>query len=209
MGISVIVGIFGDEGKWADLANDRALPSVYAQTVPAVSVHLCHADTLHEARNYGAQEARGEGLVFLDADDELDPGYLAAMQQAVVRYAGHAGHRTWLIRPATLGIRADGVEDATPVVLSEQPLIDRNFMVIGTLVSRGLFQQVGGFRDWSYGEDWELWLRCRKAGAGYAVAPEAIYRVHVSEGSRNNQDRDQVVKVYNQIRTEHLPGWPG
>lgn len=192
MSVSIIVGTFGDQEHWGKIAQ-RALSSAEMQTVPAEVLHS-HHDTLQLARNAGAGVAKGEWLIFLDADDELDPKYVESML---------AGTGT-LRQPATLGI-VDGKEDPFPVVIPKKNLLDGNYMVIGTMCRHDLFDEVGGFHDYPIYEDWDLWIRMWIAGAVPEPCPEAIYRVHVRQDSRNNQDRDTQVKYYNQIRSRHLP----
>ena len=135
--ISVVIGTYGDH-KWRKIA-ERAEASAHAQTVPPVDVISSHHDTLHEARNVGAERATGEFLVFLDADDELDVRYIEAMSSAISLMS----HSRFLYQPATLGI-VNGKEDPEPVLIPERPLNTGNFMVIGTAVSRDLFMDVGG-----------------------------------------------------------------
>ena len=78
MEVSIIVGTFGPD-HWIDLAMSRAIPSAQAQ--PAQVIHS-HAATIAEARNLGAARAETEWLVFLDADDELEAGYIDALAAA-------------------------------------------------------------------------------------------------------------------------------
>lgn len=94
--ISVIIGTYGSS-KWYDLAWSRAHPSVDLtdEPVPLVSrntgeyywpsteIIVVHQETLAIARNEGAARAANPWLCFLDADDELTPGYLAAMTTAI------------------------------------------------------------------------------------------------------------------------------
>jgi GT2 family glycosyltransferase len=77
-------------------------------------------------------------------------------------------------------------------------------MVIGTAVNRSIFHEVGGFQDFDMYEDWDLWIRCMRFGCESIVQKNAIYRVHVRENSRNNQDRDKQVANYNKIRNQYL-----
>lgn len=193
--ISVVVSTFGDV-NWIKTAQ-RALKSAAEQTVPAHEVLFNHADTLHDARNIGAAQATGDWLCFLDADDELSPGFIDAMQ----RTATDAGNA--LIRPATLGVYPDGHVDERPVVLPERPLLQQNFMIIATLVPNWLFHDVGGFADWPIYEDWDLWIRCTRAGARHLACPDAVYRVHVADASRNQQDRDTQVRFFHEIRNQY------
>jgi glycosyltransferase involved in cell wall biosynthesis len=192
MTVSIIVSTFGDRSIWHPLAC-RAIGSAEKQTVKSQVIYV-HGASLQDARNAGAARAEGDWLIFLDADDELDPGYVEAME------AGTGDLR----QPATLGV-VDGREDPFPVVIPKKPLLDGNYMVIGTMCRKDLFGQVGGFDDWPIYEDWDLWIRMWLLGAVPAPCPEAIYRVHVQQEGRNSQDRATQVKYYNAIRQKHLP----
>lgn len=202
MTFSIVVSTFGDKQFWGGVAAARAIPSAEAQTVHAEVIYS-HAATLRQARNLGAAAAEGDQLIFLDADDELDQRYVEEMAS----FLDQAGddHR-YLVQPATLGIREDGVEDAEPMLIPSKSLLEGNFMVIGTMLPRSLFQEVGGFNEWPMYEDWDLWIRCWRSGAVIAACERAIYRVHVRGASRNNQLRRLQVKTYNDIRRHHKIG---
>ena len=209
--IGVYISTYGDQAAWRPLA-ERAMASVDRQTVSPC--HYCwhHGDNLHTVRNAAAMGPdrpqwvieRGlapdaEWLCFLDADDELDPQYIEAMAQAIDGLEGD-----WLLQPATLGIHPDGHEDPTPVVIPRKNLLDGNFMVISTLIRKSQFERLGGFADWPYAEDWDLWIRAWRDGAQFQAVPDAVLRVHVNPNGRNSGDRATQVRVYNQIRNQYL-----
>jgi glycosyltransferase involved in cell wall biosynthesis len=196
--ITVCISTFGDVDVWMPLAH-RAWRSAERQTLEPADIICAHRDSLEEARNAAAGHVSSGWLCFLDADDELDPNYLAAMRQAVDMAVGDL-----LLQPATLGILPDGTEDPFPVVIPAKPLIDGNFLVIGTLIRAEQFHRVGGFRDFPCYEDWDLWLRAWLDGAMAVAVPDAIYRVHVSPNSRNNCSRPLQVATYNRIRNQYL-----
>lgn len=194
--ISVVIGTFGDL-EWSKLARQRAVPSVQRQIGrPLEWIHV-HGPSLHEARNDAARSAQGDWLIFLDADDELDERYTAEMGAFADRCEGD-----WLLQPATLGV-FEGREDPVPVVIPRMRLLDGNYMVIGTMVRRDQFLRLGGFGDWTYAEDWDLWIRCWLDGAQCAPVPNAIYRVHVNPQGRNSQERAEQIRVYNEIRATY------
>lgn len=190
--VSIIIPTFGDLAVWGPLA-DRAQSSAEAQTMPAEIVRV-HGETLAQARNTGAARAAGEWLVHLDADDELDPGYVEAMLQGSAE----------LRQPAMLGV-LDGIEDDYPVLLPRRPLCDSNFLCIGTMVSKDLLARVGGFLGEPMLEDWSAWLRCWLEGATIESVPDAVYRVHVRPESRNSGERPEAIRIYNEIRQRYLP----
>ena len=178
MDLTVIVATYGDLDFWDPLAA-RAVASIAGQA-PVVRIH---GDTLHDARNAGAAEASTDWLCFLDADDELEGGYLEAMAEGSatvrapsVRYVRPAGRPPRPVMPRVAGHRHACTADC---------LDQGNWLVIGSIVPRDLFLEVGGFRDFTWSEDWDLWVRCWQAGATFEPIPDAVYRAHVRPDSRN------------------------
>lgn len=196
MSVSIVVGTFGD-AKWSVMADAVALPSAYNQTYPATDIISVHADTLAQARNIGAERANGDWLVFLDADDTLDPRYLAAMSEWMA-------DRPMLLQPSTLGVYPDGREDEAPVLIPARPLHSGNFMVIGTAIRRDQFLKVGGFKERPMYEDWCLWIRAWQDGALLQPVPDAIYRVGVNPTGRNSQDKREQERWFRTIRSEYF-----
>jgi glycosyltransferase involved in cell wall biosynthesis len=191
MSVSVVVGTFGDS-SWKKLARN-AVASAKRQTVAADSVLHVHADTLQEARNSGAEQSTGEWICFLDADDELDEFFIEAMEDAISKVSGPA-----LLQPSNLNS-----DVGYPVLLRKRSLERCNFLIIGTVVRRDQFLEVGGFSDLPVLEDWELWIRLSKAGAEHRAVPDAIYKINVRPGSRNSNHILQN-EVANYIRKIHF-----
>lgn len=198
--ISVVVATYGDIDRWGPMA-ERAIRSVGRQSRAPADVTRVHGSSLHEARNEGARLANGRWLCFLDADDELDGGYLEAMERATQEHWHFNMAPEFIFQPATLGV-VDGKEDDAPVLIPQANLLERNYLVIGTVVRKDPFLRLGGFDDWPILEDWELFIRFFLDGATTVKVPEAVYRVHVNMESRNNQALHN--RVYNDIRNRHL-----
>lgn len=198
--ISAVVATYGDKSVWGPLA-DRAEGSLQAQTRKPHEILRIHGNTLAQARNEGGHWASGEYLLFLDADDCVDQNYIEAMMKAIT----WSSRKRLLAQPATRGWYADGSMDDEAVLIPPARLIDRNFLVIGTVVQRALFLEVGGFREYDWSEDWDLWLRCVLAGCGIIQVPAAEYLVRVNEG--RNSDMDAAGRCYSQIRAEHMEAW--
>lgn len=202
MTLSVCIGTYGSP-YWRRLAEQRAIASVVGQTVAPTDYRWVHGPTLHEARNQAAAEARGDWLCFLDADDELDPGYVEAMLVAIGQRSGD-----FLLQPASIGVYPDGSTDLHAIVNPPKPLHQQNFLIIGTVVRRDQFLRVGGFADLPSHEDWDLWIRCWLDGAAIACVPDAVYRVHVGGRGRNSAGMAPHEKVIRQIRSKYRGNFP-
>ena len=175
--------------SWRELARRRAVPSAESQGVPVIHVH--GSGTLAEARNEIIAQAQTEFLILLDADDELERGYVAAMAQ------GSADVRVPRVRqvrdmsalmPRTRAVMSPYM----PQVVGHRHaacravcLRDGNWIVIGAAARTALLRQVGGFHEEPIWEDWALWLRCYVQGATFQPIRRAIYRQHMNEDSRN------------------------
>lgn len=186
--VTVTVATFGTN-EWAELAWHRAVPSAVAQGVPVVHVH---GATLHGARNAALQRVETKWSVALDADDELEPGYIktlsdgwADVRAPAVRYV--KGSQVGTPRmPRVAGHTHDCVAEC---------LLAGNWLVVGSMVRAQLVRDVGGWRDFTWSEDWDLWLRCHLAGASFQPVPEAVYRAHVRHNSRNRGEQRQPAKL--------------
>jgi len=192
--VTVVVATFGG-WSWVDLANERAIPSAKAQC--PVVVHA-HGETLHEARNAGLDQVATDWACFLDADDELEPGYFDAMAEGsadvrapAVRYVGSTGRAAWPYVPKVPSHDHVCGADCLPV---------GNWLVVGSVVRTDLVRRVGGWESWPIYEDWDLWLRCYQVGATFEAVPQAIYRAHVRRDSRNRApDREARLEAHRAI----------
>lgn len=188
MEVTVIVATYGDDQRYLELADRRAVPSVGVQA-PTLRVH---GDTLAQSRNCGAEQADTKWLVFLDADDELAPGYIDALA------TGSAD----LLAPAVRYCFGGGAPDE-PVVFDDRKMSHLNPCVIGTAVRREQFLRVGGFFEEPVYEDWSLWLRCVRDGATLEHVPAAHYITHHNPDGRNAQTDDVRRRAYREIRRRY------
>lgn len=177
---TICIGTFGGN-EWGRLAFERAMPSAEAQGCKVIHRH---GKTLARARNDALALAGTEWVVFLDADDELADGYIEALaggtadvRGPIAEYIGPGSRRRrW--QPRVAGHQHDCSAGCLP---------DGNWLLIGAAVRRDMALSVGGFREFEWSEDWDLWLRCFKAGASFELIPDAIYQAHVRSDSRNRR----------------------
>lgn len=197
MDVTVVIPICGDIRLWMPLA-EQAQVSAAAQTHAAEKIVIAQGVSVSDARNRGAAKADTSHLIFLDADDELDPGYIEAMQDVPPRTIG---------RPNTIGVYPDGrVDEPTPQCsIPPTDLRRRNCIVISALVPTAEFRQVGGFAELPALEDWHLWRRLAAIGVGYVDVPEAILRITVRDKSRNAPTGDHHTAYQRVMREAPLP----
>ena len=160
-------------------------------------VRVLHQDNrgLPAARNRGAAGATSEFLVFLDADDWLEPAFVSRLAEAIRREdsqgrGGAVSHAYCRQRMQERGGAAVwAVPDWDPLMM-----MVTNLHPVTALVRRSCFEAVGGFDESmreGY-EDWDLWLRfVEQEWRGVRVAePLFVYRRH----SRSTMIRYAVAK---------------
>ena len=203
--ISVIVATYGDP-SWAQMAEIRAVASLDEQDMDEfVTLHQL-TGTRATSLNDGADQATGDWLLFLDADDELAPGYVGAMRRALEREHEDA-HA--LLTPAVQKIMKG--RPGQPSFFDRGiSLRDDNWLVIGTLIHKDLFHRVGGFPDYPHGfEDFALWSKCYRVGARVVKVPDAVYRYHWNPQSAHKQgwrNRSWQVETHQRVVRE-LDEW--
>jgi GT2 family glycosyltransferase len=205
--VSVVIATYGDI-EWLHLARDRAYPSVLIQDECEVVMHHEPDGTRATSLNNGAARTTGEWLLWLDADDEFAPGYVGAMRRALEQNPGD-GNRKVLFTPAVQQIRKGRPGD--PVFFDRGiSLRDDNWLVIGTMIHRDLFTEVGGFPDYPHGfEDFALWSKCYRAGASVVKVPDAVYRYFHNPQSAHKKgwrDRKWQVATHQRVVAE-LDAW--
>lgn len=184
MNISIIVATYGED-CWRDLALSRAWPSADNQGAHEVLCMHQRDGTVASVRNDLGRMATGTHLLYCDADDQLGPGFIQAMTRAHEQAGGTDGVPR-LFTPRVSYVNKGRPQ--APKFWPEVAMSQGNWLVIGTLVPRDLFLEVGGFPEAIHGyEDWACFAACWKAGAQIVKVPDAVYIAHVSGGSRNRR----------------------
>lgn len=171
-----------------DGSTDDTVAIVHAIGDPRLRLLTNNASGVSAARNLGACSARGDWLVFLDADDRLRPDAVTTLLMAA-KIAPHAvlvygDYNTINSEGHTIGRRdlLKGRRKPSGNVLER--LAGGNFIVNGgiMLVRADAFRATGGFDiSLRYCEDWHCW--CRLAALGeFAYVPKLLldYRLHTA-----------------------------
>lgn len=169
---------------------------------------------LAAARNAGVMQARGELVVFLDADDLLLPGKLSAQAEALQAHPEWSAVYSdgWL---ATLQGRRIGRFSAefTPGLFSHEGAARlRHLLLRGqpppvhcVMLRRAAMLEVGLFDEsFTAREDLEFWLRFSAAHAlGYVTGEQVVYTVRAGSMSRTSaRMQKQSARLYQCLRRD-------
>jgi len=200
---------------------DEAVDSVKGQTVQPYEVVLCHDSCEHpkayadittiirdkhlgvaKTRDEGVRLAKGEWLLFLDADDMLAENYI----QECLKHTDKAD----IIYPNVLLWCYWGKEapkpnawHQAPAMISEKLMLNHNEVVVSSLMRRRVYDDVGGFDPvLPLFEDWQFFLEAMVHGARFARANTYLkYRQRTN--SRNRQSENIRQEVIKQIRARY------
>lgn len=150
-----------DDGSTDDVAAAVArFPQVLLLRQP-------HNSGLSAARNRGASAARGEYLLFLDADDVLGSD--------VTRFFAQGDGDVRLVGWTMTDLIGQQLADHPPPRLLPDPfhalLPFNRFPVHAAVIRRRCWSAVGGFNEgMAAHEDWDFWLRVALTGATFSTA---------------------------------------
>ena len=163
-------GIRGASAAWAD-----RLPALRVTSLDA----RCGASA---ARNRGAEAARGDVLLYCDADDIVAPGWLAAMARAAdaAELVGGFVDGAALNGPGATTRRRPYPHDRLPVLLDFLPYAtSANFGIRATTLA-----ELGGWNEaYWVGGDAELCWRAQLAGRTLAFVPDAVVHYRYRHGA--------------------------
>jgi hypothetical protein len=173
-----------------DDGSTDATPSILERFDTAIRVVRLEGRGVSVARNAGLAKAGGDHVVFLDADDLLLPGGLAAQVARLERAPDVdvvAGE--WYV----CDVDAETIYRAGSALRDHDALshLQRSNVVStpsAMMLRRRVVDAVGGFDPrLSFTADWEMWLRLARHGYRFAsiTAPVAMYRLHGRSMTRN------------------------
>lgn len=128
------------------------------------------------ARNRGFSESQGEFILPLDADDWIEPDYLAKTVPMMTEGVGIVA--TDMQRHGLLNDRVP------PRGLNLEIELRGNDLPVCSLIRREAFFQAGGYNPAvPVYEDWNLWICILKHGWKVAVVNEPLFHYNLKDGS--------------------------
>lgn len=159
------------------------------------------------ARNRGASFARGECLLFLDADDYLMPNALWTMWEGYKQTSGGIIYTDWY--------KDDGPGTEREVHETDdfkcEDVLSRLHHSVTALIPQDYFEQVGGFDEsFKIGfEDWDLYIALQVAGAcSYRIA-EPLFVYRFLAGKRREESFKQRKEILQQVRDKWIDFYEG
>ena len=165
-----------------DASTDGTVDHV-RRTYPGVRIVANERRGLAAGRNTGVAAARSRWIAFVDDDDVWRPGKLA-VQLAMARGSDRPDATIWASRM----VHIDGTDrvDESPVPadhLARWPacLLGSTITPSGAMLSRTLFERVGGFDErLAEASAYEFWIRCLAGGVRVQFTEDVAleYRRH-------------------------------
>ncbi|MBO7235574.1 MAG: LicD family protein [Alistipes sp.] len=157
---------------------------------PEAGIHLINQKNsgVSTARNRGIDEAKGDYIALLDADDWWLPNYIAEVCRMMEYYPNAdafstafdivvGDSHTHAAVPTTEGY----ISPAKEALLSRYPIIPST-----ATLRRSVVLKCGGFPDgMRIGEDQWLWARMMQQGAKFAFSPMALVRYSLAASNRS------------------------
>ncbi|BAZ69592.1 MAG: glycosyltransferase [Pelatocladus maniniholoensis HA4357-MV3] len=144
------------------------------------------------ARNVGAKAAEGEAILFIDADDEVAPGWLAAMGEALSKYDFVAGHDDYNKLNNSWVVKSYQLENGSGVMENTYYL---PFAGSGNLgIKRAIHEKIGGFDETLYqSEDVDYCWRVSYVGTKLHYVPDAIAHIRLRNSLASIYHRSWIV----------------
>lgn len=130
-----------------------------------IATHVSKVGNVAHQRNLAAAEARGEYLVFLDADSQVENDFVKNLAHEVARHPHgiyityfHPDSNAWALRTSYWIMN----QFVALTRFAPRPLSS----VGSVMIERGVFEKIGGYDESIYvGEDHNLVRRARQSGA--------------------------------------------
>jgi glycosyltransferase involved in cell wall biosynthesis len=159
---------------------------------------------LSGARNSGIEQATGECILPLDADNKIRPHYLGRATQVLSDQPSVGVVYGWAER---FGARA-GVWEFPP--FDKQKMLLGNGVEACSAFRKQVWREVGGYDEERFREgyeDWDFWLGALEKGWEFVRIPEVLFdyrvRAHSMVSACNEPEIRQ--KLVNQLIDKHQP----
>jgi glycosyltransferase involved in cell wall biosynthesis len=179
--------------------NTRAVVEAYG--APVRYVPLGHGG-VSAARNAGAALVSGDFVVFLDADDLLEPGYFSACHAALSRSPANVAYA---YTPVRYFGRQHGTSKASPFSL--RTLRYGNYINVSAMLRREALSEARFRNDLPGLEDFDFFLTLAEHGRSGVRVNKALVRYRKHESS-SDRLADQWATLFDNVMDMHPDLYP-
>lgn len=157
-----------------------ALVKHFVEDKPSMHVYAKENEGVAAARNYGFQFVKGKYLLFLDADDLIDPRFVELCIE-VFNAQPHVNIVTTQMRHFE---RVNNIFAHDE--FSTETILRKNCFVITSMIKSDTFKEIGMFdAAMKFHEDWEMWIRMTEKYNNVVRIDKPLfwYRKRMSESS--------------------------
>lgn len=212
--------------------NSDNIPTYYQNAFPYVKWIVTGGKGAGFARNRGVEQARGELILFLDADDYLEPECMQEMLSAYRQtgqavYSGYYGRaviqdeskldpdlRNSIVKERSFGNLKTMVWQARDYDCERaliQPVENMTdcylWCTVTTLHPKLWWQEIGGMDEtmqtW---EDWDYYLRMARAGHCFTVINKPLFTYRFFSGQRREDGLKTHKSMLQYLRTKYDKG---
>jgi glycosyltransferase involved in cell wall biosynthesis len=186
------------DGHSQDKTVEQA--KMFSSRVPSLCIVTCPKASLPMQRNMGAARAKGEWLVFIDADSVVMPYFIDRMTH-YIEVMKPSVFTTWAAPDSDLS--PDAIFTLFANVYIEAIMQFKRPLTPGPLsvIRSDIFQKIGGYDEsHAFHEDVEIGLRIAKMGIPVSILREALYI-----WSMRRLRREGKIKVIQQYALTLLP----
>jgi glycosyltransferase involved in cell wall biosynthesis len=153
------------------------------------------------ARDVGVKNTNGHFLLFLDGDDKLAPDYIQRGIQANSEIV-YSDVLTWFEYDGSISKR-DNELHKTPARLTVDLLWKQCQILISSIMTRKVYERIGGFREYPIFEDWDFWLRCMAQNFKFKKFQSLLY-YRQSPNTRNQNPKEYRRKIAAKIKANFV-----
>jgi glycosyltransferase involved in cell wall biosynthesis len=180
--------------------SQKVVEELQSRDIPGLTVVRQENRGLAAARNAGVEHARGQFILLLDADDQIEPSFIRKAMTVLERFENVHIVYSW-------ERYMDASEDIYPCWNFEFPyLLGHNMTCPVSLLYRKSYRTFGPSKEaMKYNfEDFELWINLVKNGCGGVALVEPLSRYRVRENSMwQGSPREQHLYLQDRIVALH------
>ena len=158
-----------------------------------LSVIVSKNSGVAKARDYGVRISTGKLLLFLDADDKLNPDFIQQCGKQIMKAD--------IVYPNLLlfGELERNKLSLAPATIRPTYFLGRDCRIpVTSMMWRKVYEDLKGFRDLPIFEDWDFWIRAACKGYTFRRANTLLW-YRQNKNSRNHATKELKSSIHHKI----------